>query len=100
MTSAHQGLSAMPYLELSGVPLTWVPGLCFQWDKLYAEKALIDIENCGHDYCDGEVFLDKRVVQVERLLDELSIVVSVVPCIELSIERIPFLRMFFLLQCE
>ena len=79
---------------------TWMPGRCFQWDEPHAEKALIDIENSRYDNRNGEVFLDKGVIQVERLLDELSIVVSVVPEIELAIERIPFLRMLCLLHGE
>lgn len=79
---------------------TWMPGRCFQRDKPHVKKALIDVENSRHNNRNGEVFLDKRVVQVERLFNELSIVVSVVPDIEFAIEWIPFLLMFFLLQCE
>jgi hypothetical protein len=79
---------------------TWMPSLCFQRDKPHAEETLIDIEDSGHDSRDGEVFLDKGVVQVERLLDELAVVISVVPDVEFAVEWISFLRMLFLLQCK
>ena len=70
-----------------------MPGLCFQWGEPHTEKTLIDIEDSGDNNRDREVFLDKRVVEVERLLDEPAIVVPVVPDIELAIEWVPLLRM-------
>ena len=64
-----------------------VPCIALDLFKADAEQVLVDLEDGGHDDPDGEVFLDERVVEGEALLDELAVVVPVVPDVELAVER-------------
>ena len=68
--------------------------------ELDVEEVLVDLEDSGNDDGDGEVLLHKRVVEAQALLDELAIVVPVVPEIELAVEWQALLLVLLLLECE
>ena len=75
-----------------------MPSLALDFDKLDAEQVLVDLEDRGYDNGDGEVLLHKRVVEVQALLDELAVVVPVVPEVELAVERQTLLVVLLLLE--
>lgn len=67
--------------------LTRVPGLPLKLNKLDAEKVLIDIEDSGYDLGHREILFHEGVVELQGLLDELAVVVSVVPKVKLAVKR-------------
>ena len=75
-----------------------MPCLALDFDELNAEQVLVDLEDGGDNLGDGEVLLHKRVVEAQALLDELAVVVPVVPEVELAVERQAFLVVLLLLD--
>ena len=66
--------------------------------KLDVEEVLVDLEDGGNNLGDGEVLLHKRVIEAQALLDELAVVVPVVPEVELAVERQALLVVLLLLE--
>jgi hypothetical protein len=60
--------------------------------EAHAQQVLVDPEDRGHDARDGEVLLDRVVVERERPLDVQAVVVAVVPEIERVLGREPARR--------
>ena len=79
--------------------LTRVPCLPFEFNELDAEKVLVNIQDSWHDLRHGEVLLDQGVVELQGLLDELAVVIPVIPKVEFAIERQTFLVVFLFLEC-
>ena len=75
-----------------------MPSLALDFHELDAEEVLVDLEDGGDNFGDGEVLLHKRVVEVQALLDELAVVVPVVPEVELAVERQALLVVLLLLE--
>ena len=75
-----------------------MPSLALDFHELDAEEVLVDFEDGRDNLGDGEVLLHKRVVETQALLDELAVVVPVVPEVELAIERQALLVVLLLLE--
>ena len=75
-----------------------MPSLALDFHELDAEEVLVDLEDGGDNLGDGEVLLHKRVVEVQALLDELAVVVPVIPEVELAVERQALLVVLLLLE--
>ena len=75
-----------------------MPSLALDFHELDAEEVLVDLENGGDNLGDGEVLLHERVVEVQALLDELAVVVPVVPEVELAVEGQALLVVLLLLE--
>ena len=75
-----------------------MPSLSLDFHELDAEEVLVDLEDGGNNLGDGEVFLHKRIVEVQALLDELAVVVPVVPEVELAVEGQALLVVLLLLE--
>lgn len=70
------------------------------FDESDSQQVLVDIQDGRNDNGDGEVFLDEAIVQVKFFFDVLAVVVTVIPDIEVTIERKTFLGVLFLLYGE
>lgn len=55
--------------------------------KLDAEQVLVDLQDGGYHDRDREVLLHELVVKAQTLLDELAVVIPVVPEVEFAVER-------------
>ena len=75
-----------------------MPSLALDFHELDAEEVLVDLEDGGNNLGDGEVLLYKRVVEAQALLDELAVVVPVIPEVELAVERQALLVVLLLLE--
>ena len=75
-----------------------MPSLALDLDKGHTQQVLVNIEDGGHNLGNGEVLLHERVIQVEAALDEHTVVVPIIPQVELAIEWQTFLVMLFLLE--
>ena len=75
-----------------------MPSLALDFHELDAEEVLVDFEDGGDNLGDGEVLLHERVVEAQALLDELAVVVPVVPEVELAVERQALLVVLLLLE--
>lgn len=51
------------------------------------KQVLIDFQNGGDDHSDREILFDDRVVEVQSVFNELSVVVAVIMDIKFAIER-------------
>jgi len=61
---------------------------------------LVDLYDLWDDNGHGEVFLDQVFVQVQGRLDELLIVVPVVPDVKFAVKGISLFRVFLFLEFE
>ena len=80
--------------------LTRVPSLLLQLNELDAKKVLIDVKDSRYNFGHREVLLHEHVIEIECLLDVLAIIVSVVPDVEVFIERDAALFVFGLFHGE
>ena len=77
-----------------------MPSASLHFQELDRQQALVDLNDLRDDNRHGEILLDQLFVQVQGRLDELLVIVPIIPKIELAIERISFLRMFLFLELE
>ena len=75
-----------------------MPSLALDFHELDAEEVLVDFEDGGDNLGDGEVLLDEGVIEVQTALDELPVVVPVIPEVELAVEGQALLVVLFLLE--
>ena len=75
-----------------------MPSLALDLDKGHTQQVLVNIEDGRHNLGNGEVLLHERVIQVEAALDEHTVVVPIIPQVELAIEWQTFLVMLFLFE--
>ena len=64
-----------------------MPCLAFDLNKLHPEQILINVEDSGDDLGNREVLFDEHIVEIEAALDELAVIVPVVPKVEFAVER-------------
>lgn len=80
---------------------TWMPSrTTFDFLELNTQQVLVDGEDGGDNNGNWEVLLDKRVIEVESLFNELSVIVSIIPNIKLPVKGNTSFLMFLFLQCE
>lgn len=77
-----------------------MPTLHFHLHKLDRQQVLVDLDDLRDDNSHREILLDQAFVQVQRRLDELLVVVPIIPDIEFAIEWISLLLVFLLLEFE
>lgn len=77
-----------------------MPGLALGLNKLDSKKALIDVQDSRYNNRDWEIFFHQLIVEVKRAFDKFTIVVPVIPNIELAIERITLFFVFLFLECQ
>ena len=75
-----------------------MPSISFYFDELDRQQVLVDLYNLWDDNGHGEVFLDQVSVQVQGRLDELLIVVPVIPDVKFAIKGIPLFRVLLFLE--
>lgn len=77
-----------------------MPTVAFDLHKLDRQQALVDLDDLRDNNGHREILLDQAFVQVQGGLNELLVVIPVVPNVELAIEGISLLRVFLLLKLE
>ena len=77
-----------------------MPTVSPDFHELDRQQVLVNLDDLRDDGGHGEILFDQHFVQAQRFLDELLVVVPVVPDIKLAVEGISFLRVFLLLELE
>ncbi len=72
----------------------------FDFLELNTQQVLVDGEDGGDNNGDWEILFDKRVIEVESLFNELSVIVPIIPNIKLPVKGNTSFLMFLFLQCE
>lgn len=87
-------------LRQGGHALTRMPGRSLDLLKPNTQKVLVYLQNRGDDDRNREVLLDERIIEIQRRLDELAVIVTIIPDIEFAVEGDTQLFVLLLLQCE